>query len=494
MNFRKKRFSISLIIIVSLIASASLSLSSQAYAARIYSPDGKGYLEYIMTDTGHAQPLLHLEGTGYEMGFQHGYLMGEAATEVASDELFQHIFQTFVLALGETGQIINDLVMTDIGKRLGLNVSNSGMKPVDFIIAALKIFAKQNEKYIPQEYLDEMRGIVDGARATGVHLKYEDVLLLNVGFDVYLSIVYRVGTPLLNAADKAGTLTKGLQLSCNAFAMDGKATIGDSLFLGRDFMFNGPGLVDNPVIFEIYGKGRNRFVNIGAAGMVGVFAAMNEKGLGIGMDMVPSFDCTPTDVGMGTAFTAREVMAKANELSQGVSIIKNSKRGVSWLYIVADGQGAERGATSVEVSANHVSTRSMKYAENTWLQKLLGTPARQQEKYPDVLIQTNHYILPNMYANYPLHYVDRGSMHRYDRMIEMLNDPNHPLGGYGTYDFDKAFDYNNWMYLTGEENETPQSYVNVSTTLFDLTNLRFRTLCGPTFGHGATEYDWSKRR
>jgi len=39
MNFRKKRFSISLIIIVSLIASASLSLSSQAYAARIYSPD-----------------------------------------------------------------------------------------------------------------------------------------------------------------------------------------------------------------------------------------------------------------------------------------------------------------------------------------------------------------------------------------------------------------------------------------------------------------------
>jgi hypothetical protein len=490
MNLKRKRFTSSIVPMLLSVVFAGILFSSQSFAARTYSPDGKGYLDYIITDTGHAQPLLHLEGTGYEMGFQHGYLMGEAAAEVASDELFHHILLSNLSALGDLGKTINNLIMTDIEKRLGLKVSNSGMKPVDFIMAALKIFAKQNEKYIPREYLDEMRGIVDGARATGVDLKYENVLLLNVGFDVFLSIVYRVGTPLLNAADKAGTLINGLDLSCNAFVMDGKATIGDNLFLGRDFMFGGPGLVDNPVIFEIYGKGRNRFVNVGVAGMAGVIAAMNEKGLGIGIDMVPSIDCTPTDVGMGSAFTSREVMAKANELSQGVKIIKDSKRGVSWLYILADGQGAERGGVSVEVSAQYVSTRSMKYRENTWLQKLLGTPARQQENYPDVLIQTNHYMLPNMYANYPLHYVDRDSMHRYDRMIEILKDPSHPLGGYGTYDFDKAFDYNNWMYLTGEYNETPQSKVNASTTLFDLTNLRFKTLCGPTFAHGATEYEW----
>jgi hypothetical protein len=255
-------------------------------------------------------------------------------------------------------------------------------------------------------------------------------------------------------------------------------------------MFSGSGFTDHPVIFEIYGNGRNRIVSVGVAGIAGVIAAMNEKGLGIGMDMVPSIDCTPTDVGMGTLLTARDVMAKANELSQGVSMIKNSKRGVSWLYILADGKGAERGGKSVEVSANHVYVRGMEYVEKTWLQKLLGTAARQLETYPDFVLQTNHYMLPDMYANVRLNFVDEDSKYRYDRMIEILKDPYHPLGGYGTYDFDKAFDYINWMYLTGEGNVTPASKVNQSTTLFDLTNLRLKTLCGPTFAHGATEYNW----
>jgi len=475
------------------IVLTGIMFSSQAFAARTYSPDGKGYLDYIITDTGHAQPLLHLEGTGYQMGFQHGYLMGEAVAAVACDEFFIDIGRGYVDMLGPLGPVVEDLLLTEIGKRLGVSYLFSGKKPADFIIDFFKMVAKNNEKYIPKEYLDEMHGIVDGARAAGINgLTYEDVLLVNVGFDALLSVGYPIATPLLNAADKAGTLINGLELSCNAFVMDGKATIGDNLFLGRDFMFSGPGFTDNPIIFEIYGNGRNRIVSVGVAGIAGVIAAMNEKGLGIGMDMVPSIDCTPTDVGMGTLLTARDVMAKANELSQGVSMIKNSKRGVSWLYILADGKGAERGGVSVEVSANHVSTRNMKYAENTWLQKLLGTPARQQEKYPDVLIQTNHYMLPNMYANYPLHYVDRGSMYRYDRMIEIFKDPDHSLGGYGTHDFDKAFDYINWMYLTG--NQTPASKVNQSTTLFDLTNLRFKTYCGPTFGHGVTEYDWLDRR
>jgi hypothetical protein len=213
-----------------------------------------------------------------------------------------------------------------------------------------------------------------------------------------------------------------------------------------------------------------------------------------GMEMVRSVDCTPTDVGMGTLLTARDIMAKANELNQGVSMIKKSKRGVSWLYVLADGKGVDRGGKSVEVSANHVFVRGMEYIEKTWLQKFLGTAARQQEKYPDVLIQTNHYILPSMYASVPLNYLNAGSKYRYDRMIEILKDPHHPLGGYGTYDFDKALDYINWMHLTGEGNETPDSKVNQSTTLFDLTNLRLKSLCGPTFAHGVTEYDWRYRK
>lgn len=491
MNNQKRRFCFTWMSMIAIVFFTGLILCSQAFAARTYSPDGKGYLDYITTDTGHAQPLLHLEGTGYEMGFQHGYLMGAAVAEVASDEFFIDIGRGYVSMLGPLGPVVENLLLTEIGKRLGVSYLFSGKKPADFIIDFFKMVAKNNEKYIPKEYLDEMHGIVDGARAAGIDgLTYEDVLLVNVGFDALLSVGYPIATPLLESAAKAGQLLGGLRLACNAFVMDGKANVDDSLYLGRDFMFSGPGFTDRPVIFEIYGKDRNRIVSVGVAGIVGVIAAMNEKGIGIGMDMVPSIDCTPTDFGMGTLLTARDVMAKANELSQGVSIIKNSKRGVSWLYILADGKGAERGGKSVEVSARRVYVRGMEYVEKTWLQKLLGTAARQQETYPDFVLQTNHYMLPDMYANVRPNYLDEDSKYRYDRMIQILKDPNHPLGGYGTYDFDKAFDYINWMHLTGEGNETPDSKVNQSTTLFDLTNLRFKTLCGPTFGHGATEYDW----
>jgi len=483
----QRRFYVKLLSMVAMAVFVNMVVCNQAFAARTYSPDGKGYLDYITTDTGHQQPLLHLEGTGYEMGFQHGYLMGAAVAKVASDEFFIDIGRDYISMLGPLGPVIEDLLLTEIGKRMGVN---TGIMPADFVIDFFKMVAKQNEKYIPKEYLDEMHGIVDGAKAAGVNLNYDDILLVNVGFDALLSVGYPIATPLLEAAAKAGQLINGLRLSCNAFVMDGNATIGDNLFLGRDFMFSGPGFTDYPVIFEIYGKGRNRIVSVGVAGIVGVIAGMNEKGLGIGMDMVPSIDCTPTDVGMGTLLTARDVMAKANELSEAVSMIKKSKRGVSWLYILADGKGTDRGGKSVEVSANHVYVRGMDYVEKTWLQKLLGTSARQQEKYPDFLLQTNHYILPDMYANVPVNYVDADSKYRYDRMIEILKDPYHPLGGYGTYDFDKAFDYINWMHLTGEDNETPNSKVNQSTTLFDLTHLRFKTYCGPTFADGVTEYNW----
>ncbi|MFZ5563003.1 MAG: carcinine hydrolase/isopenicillin-N N-acyltransferase family protein, partial [Thermodesulfobacteriota bacterium] len=288
----------------------------------------------------------------------------------------------------------------------------------------------------------------------------------------------------------AGGLLGDLQLSCNAFVMDGNATVDDSLYLGRDFMFSGPGFTDRPVIFEICGdNGRNRVVSVGVAGIAGVIAAMNDKGIGIGMDMVPSMDCTMGDVGMGCLLTARHVMEQADELSDGVSLINDSKRGVSWLYALADGRGVERGGVSVEVSAHHVFTRDMGWTDISPLEALFtGRPGvvSQQENYPDFLLQTNHYVKPDMYFNVPLNYTDHDSLYRYDRMMEIFKDASHPLGGYGTYDFDKAFDYINWMYLTG--NQDPNSKVNQSTTLFDLTHLRMKTLCGPTFAQGATEY------
>lgn len=317
-----------------------------------------------------------------------------------------------------------------------------------------------------------MHGIADGAQARGVDLSYEDVLLLNVGFDAFLS----AGYPIMVSIVKAEEIMDGLNLSCNAFVLDGNATVNENLYLGRDFMFGGAGFSDNPVIIETVGDhGRNRMVNVTVAGMVGCIAGMNEKGLGIGMDMIPAFDCTPGDVGMGCLLTSRWVMEQADELPQAVSMIGNSKRGAPWIYAIADGQGANRGGVSLEVSAHQYFARDLDHVSSPLLPLLFDVD--QQETYSDALIQTNHYVSLDMNMKC-VSYVDGSSDKRYDSMIDLLKQD------YGTYDYNRAFDYINWMY--DANNQGPGDSVRQSTTLFDLTNLKMTTLAGPTFGEGAT--------
>ena len=440
---------------------------------RVYAPDGKGYLEYIITDTGYKQPFLHLEGSGYEMGFQQGYLIPEKCAAVASNQFFTSIGVGNLSSVGiPQDLLLKPVVELLLGQFFGETLADyPGWSVTDIGIMVFKHIALLNENDIPREYIQEMQGIAHGAQARGVDLSYADVLLLNVGFDAFMS----AGYPIVTTTEILADTIDILQLSCNAHILDGNATETDNLYFGRDFMFGGTGFTDNPVIIETCGDdGRNRVVNVSVAGMVGGIAAMNEKGLGIGMDMVPSADCTPGYFGMGCLLTARWVMERADELPEAVSMIKNSKRGVSWLYAIADGQGANRGGVSLEVSAHSSFARYMNYTKPWWYALM---PDYQKETYPDALIQTNHYISPDMYILAPT-FQDDGSLSRYDGMINLLNRD------YGTYNYNKALDFINWMYAA--DGQGPDSFVHQSVTLFDLTNLKMTTFAGPQFGQGAT--------
>ena len=57
-----------------------------------YSPDGKGYLKEIGPD----KYLLHIEGSPYEMGYQHGYLVAEGTSRMASEEFFVKVVLGFL--------------------------------------------------------------------------------------------------------------------------------------------------------------------------------------------------------------------------------------------------------------------------------------------------------------------------------------------------------------------------------------------------------------
>lgn len=476
MKDNRKPFFSPRILLVLMIISAGLVLCSAALAERVYAPDGKGYLDYIETDTGHLQPFLHLEGNGYEMGYQQGYLIPEKCAAVASDEFFTDI------AVGNLGQLgidekylLEPIVELLLAEFFDLDLSDfQGTSVIDVGLFVFKHVAFLNEPHIPVEYIEEMQGIADGAQDRGVDLHYSDVLLLNVGFDALLS----AGYPIATAMEKLGELTSELELSCNAHILDGDATVDDNLYLGRDFMFGGTGFTDHPVIIETYGdNGRNRVVSVSVAGMVGCVSAMNEKGLGIGQDMVPSLDCTPGKFGMGTLLTARWVMEQADDLGEAVSMIADSKRGVSWVYPIADGRGKDRGGVSLEVSAHHYFPRYIDYVRPWW--QAWMSPVDQMETYDDALVQTNHYISPGMHMMAPT-FLDGGSVDRYEGMIDLLHQD------YGTYDEDKALDFINWMYTANGQG--PADTVRQSITLYNLTELSLQAYAGPQFGQGVTRY------
>ena len=57
-------------------------------------PDGKGYLMELQP----GKLLMHLEGTGYEMGFQAGYLNPESVIALASDDWFINVVKGLLAA------------------------------------------------------------------------------------------------------------------------------------------------------------------------------------------------------------------------------------------------------------------------------------------------------------------------------------------------------------------------------------------------------------
>lgn len=141
------------------------------------SPDGKGYR--FEKD---GWTYLHIEGAPYERGYQHGYLMAPELAEVH-----------------ETIR--------------GLTYHDTGMTWDYFIEQANEMYPSQ----ISEEFLNEMKGIADGARSAGTSISFEEVL----GWNAYKEITgYWWPTVKSEAYKKMEMETD----SCSAFIATGDYT------------------------------------------------------------------------------------------------------------------------------------------------------------------------------------------------------------------------------------------------------------------------------
>jgi len=325
-----KRKTLVLFLLVAFFVSLTpFSAGKEAYE-KGYSEERRGIL------------VLHLKGSPYEMGYQHGmltkHLMGKS--KGAFDEAVPPIKG------GRVGEwIVKKYLLWKLGKM---------------------------EKYVPEEFIEELKGMADSI--TEREVDYREILLYHAMRDIgqVLTRPVRDVSRRLVVWDRSSKDDRYSLLSypaisnggCSSFIALPQATKNRKLIYGRNFDFLKEGSLESLITFYEPDEG-NSFVSIGWPGMIGVVSGMNDKGLTVGLLTAYSKDVSFD--GMPSCFLMRKVLQYANNVEEAKEIIIQTKRTGPNIFLLAD----EKEALVVECSATKYALRkpqdSLLYSSNHFL-------------------------------------------------------------------------------------------------------------------------------
>ena len=247
-----------------------LATVARESAAQTVARCGKGWLELV-----DGYPVLHLKGTHYEMGYQHGALFKEHIRENMDNLLVKRGGQT-------------------------VKVGFLKIKPRAVIDSITAI----QQQFVPQKYYDELRGL-----AAGAELKYADAVAGNFIPELF----HCSGFAIMNSATKDGTLYHGRVLD---YAIDWE-------------------LQDHAVVIVAEPDGGIPFVNVTYAGFIGSVTGMNAKSVSVGEMGGRGLGHW---AGVPMALLVREVLERGGDLDEAIAIFRDSPRTCQYFYVVADGK------------------------------------------------------------------------------------------------------------------------------------------------------------
>jgi hypothetical protein len=299
-------------------------------------PDGIGIKAQHKTaknyDTGQRKSVFYLEGTPYQMG----YLLGLLAEPEVAD-----------MAIRFKENVVYDYI--------GIDFIRKSRWLKDSLMSYLYHLSNEAYKALPQEIRDEVQGIYDGCKHSNPYtqVNMEHLIVLNIGIDVLCSLIY-TGNFLQEKEPHLQPNHIKLSMMCNAFSVFGHEA-GNGHFFGRDFMFATGGVFQNHAAHIIYNTVNKQqachpFVSVSAPGIVGSIAAMNIHGVAAGVDMYPSANCNPKNIGINSLLLTRQSIEHGADAQEAVDIMVHAQRGVSWFYAIADGKNDR--SCVVEASAS----------------------------------------------------------------------------------------------------------------------------------------------
>ncbi len=231
---------------------------------------GEGWLERI-----DGYPVLHVKGTPFEMGYQHGALLKESVREN-----LKNVLESKRLAAIDLGPI--------------------KFQPrwvIDSIVIA-------QASHVPSWYTEELAGV-----AAGAGLDVRDVAAANFLPELF----HCSGFAVMNSASADGTLYHGRILD---YACDWH-------------------LQDHAVLIVAQPAGGIPFVNVSFAGFIGSVTGMNAQHVSIG-EMggkgLGHWDGTPM------AVLVRQTLQQAGDLEAAVDVFHKATRTCQYFYVIADGK------------------------------------------------------------------------------------------------------------------------------------------------------------
>lgn len=190
-------------------------------------------------------------------------------------------------------------------------------------------------KHIPREYIEEMRGVAEGA---GV--PYETILLLHTHAD------------MVHFGKEWGRVTDGRMRKreslCSNFVAFGPATVGGKVYHGRNLDWTtGTGIQEFAIVLIAEPEGKVPFALLAWAGCIGGVTGMNAEGITFG-EMTSSTADETLD-GMPLFFVCRRILDTCRDLKEAVDFVRTYPGTTGWNFMIADGEAKD--ARAIEVDA-----------------------------------------------------------------------------------------------------------------------------------------------
>jgi hypothetical protein len=256
--------------LMTLLTTVFVSLNGSLSAETI-ARCGKGWLEEI-----DGYPVLHLKGTPWEMGFQHGALMKE--------QIRKNLHNLLVAKAGSATVEVGPLKVTP---RVGI-----------------EMIIKIQEPYVDPRYFEELDGL-----AAGADISVADARVANFIPELF---------------------------HCSGFALSGTATENGKMLHGRvlDYAIDW-GLQEHIVLIVAEPEGRIPFVNVTYAGFTGCVTGMNAEKVSVGEMGGGGLGHWE---GRPMSLLLRDVLETSDSLDKAISVFRDGPRTCQYFYVVADGE------------------------------------------------------------------------------------------------------------------------------------------------------------